>query len=159
MRKTNKRTWWESRKQFFRHKSKINHFLIFKRFSKRRSYIRIKQNCRNGKWINRNDLTYKIGNKGLYTKYKQGTQRALQIFQKIFCNPEDHRAKLNISLPSNFFEKNFMAPPINFSFSFKPWLSYISGWIIFTEIFKSLRSFNIHNNIHPETFTNNTWKQ
>ena len=35
----------------------------------------------------------------------------LQIFQKIFSSPGDHRAK--------YFVKHFMTPPINFSFLFK----------------------------------------
>ena len=36
-------------KNFFRHRSKINRLFVPKRFSKWRSYIRIKQNCGNGK--------------------------------------------------------------------------------------------------------------
>ena len=32
----------------------------------------------------------------------------------------------------------------------------ISGWVIITEIFKALKSVNIHNSIEKVTFTNNT---
>ena len=42
-RKANKDTWKQSQKNVFRHRSKINCFFIYKRFSKWRSYIRIKQ--------------------------------------------------------------------------------------------------------------------
>ena len=51
--KTNKDN-WRSRhlktesKHFFRYRWKINRFFVFNRFSKWRSYIRIKQNYRNG---------------------------------------------------------------------------------------------------------------
>ena len=32
----------------------------------------------------------------------------------------------------------------------------ISGWVVFTEIFKVLKSVNIHSNIQAVVFTNNT---
>ena len=32
----------------------------------------------------------------------------------------------------------------------------ISRWVVFTEIFKALKSVNTHNNIQTLTFTNNT---
>ena len=66
--------------------------------------------------------------------------------------------ELNISWPSNFFKKSFMVPPINFSLSSLQCRS-ISGWLVFTEIFKALRNFNIHNNIQTVTFTQNIWKK
>ena len=87
-----------------------------------------------------------------------GVGRGCYKFFKKYFVPQ-RTIDLNISWPSNFFDKNFMAPPINLIFSFKPWLLYISGWVILTEIFKALRSLNIHNNIYPVTFTKNTWKQ
>ena len=43
-----------------------------------------------------------------------------QIFKKFFVAQET--IDLNISWPSNFFGKYFMAPPINFSFLFKAYL-------------------------------------
>ena len=48
-----------------------------------------------------------------------------------------------------------MAASVNFSFSFKPCRS-ISGWVIFTELFKARRSVSIHKNIQTATFANNT---
>ena len=57
--------------------------------------------------------------KGVYIKYVGGgmRQRVLQFFQEIFV--AQRNIELNILWLSNFFEENFMAPPINFSFSFK----------------------------------------
>ena len=48
---------------------------------------------------------------------KEGGRRVLQIFQKKFV--AQMTIDLNISSPSNFCGKYFMAPPINFSFLFK----------------------------------------
>ena len=49
-----------------------------------------------------------------------GGARILQIFKEKFLGQET--IDLNISRPSNFFRKYFMAPPINFSFLFKAYL-------------------------------------
>ena len=43
-----------------------------------------------------------------------------KFFKKKFVAQET--IDLNISWPSNFFRKYFMAPPINFSFLFKAYL-------------------------------------
>ena len=83
---------------------------------------------------------------------KEGAQRVLQIFQKIPGRPEDHRDKWS----SYFFKKYFIAPSINFSLALSVDYRSISMWIIFTEIFKILKSVNIHKNIQTVTFTNNT---
>ena len=51
---------------------------------------------------------------------QEGGGRGTEIykfFKKIFAAQET--IDLNISCPSNFFEKYFMAPPINFNFLFK----------------------------------------
>ena len=53
--------------------------------------------------------------KGVYIKYVGGGLEGFtNFFKKIFVAQET--IDLNISWPSNFFRKNFMAPPINFSF-------------------------------------------
>ena len=56
--------------------------------------------------------------------------------------------------------KNFskVAPTINFSLVLHLSLDCrsISRWVVFTEIFKALKSVNTHNNIQTLTFTNNT---
>ena len=52
-----------------------------------------------------------------------------------------------------------MTPPNDFNFYLSLDCRNISGWVIFTDIFKALRSYNIHNNIQTETFTNNTSKK
>ena len=49
-----------------------------------------------------------------------GGRRVLQIFQNKFVAQQN--IDLNISWPSNFFVKYFMAPPINFSFLFTAYL-------------------------------------
>ena len=59
-------------------------------------------------------------NKGPYIKYVGGGAEILQIFRKKFAAHD--AVDLNISWPSNFFEKYFMAAPINFSFLFKAFL-------------------------------------
>ena len=59
-------------------------------------------------------------NKELYIKYVGGAAEILQIFRKKIAAHD--AVDLNISWPSNFFEKYFMAPPINFSFLFKAFL-------------------------------------
>ena len=51
---------------------------------------------------------------------EQGPRRVLQIFLKTFRNPGNHRPKC--FLVQIFFQKYFMAPPINFSFLFKAFL-------------------------------------
>ena len=56
--------------------------------------------------------------KGVYIKYVGGGPEGFyKFFQKFFKAQET--IDLNISWPSNFFEKYFMAPPINFSSLFK----------------------------------------
>ena len=58
---------------------------------------------------------------------------------------------LNISWPSNFFGKYFMAPPINFSFLFKAYLQQYFR-VVLTVIlkFQITKEVNIHNNT-PKT--------
>ena len=59
--------------------------------------------------------------KGAYIKYVGGVAgRFYKFFKKLFVAHE--AIDLNISWPSNFFRKYFMAPPINFSFLFKSYL-------------------------------------
>ena len=59
--------------------------------------------------------------KGPYIKYVGGgAGRFYKFFKKLFVAQET--IDLNISRPSNFFRKYFMAPPINFSFLFKAYL-------------------------------------
>ena len=54
-------------------------------------------------------------------KYAGGGARGFyKFFKKNFVAQET--IDLNISWPSNFFRKYFMAPPINFSFLFKAYL-------------------------------------
>ena len=58
---------------------------------------------------------------GAYIKYVGGGDGGFSKFsKKIFVAQET--IHLNISWPSNFFRKCFMAPPINFSFLFKAYL-------------------------------------
>ena len=59
----------------------------------------------------------------------------------------------NISWPSNFFEKFFMAPPINFSFLRKAYLQQYFR-IVLTVIFKFqiTKEVNIHSNIQKIIF-------
>ena len=58
---------------------------------------------------------------GAYIKYVGGGPRGFyKFFKKNFVAQET--IDLNISWPSNFFRKYFMAPPINFSFLFKTYL-------------------------------------
>ena len=71
---------------------------------------------------------------------QEGGRRVLQIFQKNFVSQEN--IELNISWPCNFFEKYFMAPPINFSFLFKASLwQYFR--VVLTEMFKSLTKLTV----------------
>ena len=59
--------------------------------------------------------------KGAYIKYVGvGAGGFYKFFKKSFLAQET--IDLNISWPSNFFRKYFMAPPINFSFLFKAYL-------------------------------------
>ena len=59
--------------------------------------------------------------KGAYIKYVGGGAGGFYKFvKKIFIAQETK--DLNISWPSNFFRKYFMASPINFSFLFKAYL-------------------------------------
>ena len=76
-------------------------------------------------------------------------RRILQIFPKKFRIPGD--IDLNISWPSNFFRKYFMAPPINFSFLFMAYLQQYFR-VVFTVIFKFqiTKEVNIHNNIQKK---------
>ena len=56
--------------------------------------------------------------KGVYIKYVGGGPGGFyKFFKKNFVAQET--IDLNISWPSNFFEKYFMVPPINFSLLFK----------------------------------------
>ena len=60
-------------------------------------------------------------NKGANIKYVGGEEESFTNFsKKKFVAQES--IDLNISCPSNFFRKYFMAPSINFSFSFKAFL-------------------------------------
>ena len=62
-----------------------------------------------------------IAAKGAYIKYVEGGAGGFhKFFKKHFIAQET--TDLNISWPSNFFRKYFMAPPINFSFLFKAYL-------------------------------------
>ena len=64
---------------------------------------------------------YKLIYKGPYIKYAGGGAGGFyKFFKKFFVAQET--IELNISRPSNFFRKYFMAPPINFSFLFKAYL-------------------------------------
>ena len=64
---------------------------------------------------------YKLIYKGPYIKYVGGGAGGFyKFFKKFFVAQET--IELNISRPSNFFRKYFMAPPINFSFLFKAYL-------------------------------------
>ena len=64
------------------------------------------------------DPKVNIFSQGVYTKYVEGgTGGFYKFFKKAFVAQET--IYLNISWPSNFFGKYFMAPPINFSFLFK----------------------------------------
>ena len=59
--------------------------------------------------------------KGAYIKYVGGCAGGFyKFFKKYFVAQET--IDLNISWPSNFFRKYFMAPLINFSFLFKAYL-------------------------------------
>ena len=59
--------------------------------------------------------------KGAYIKYLARLAGGFyQFFKNTFAAQET--IDLNISWPSNFFRKYFMAPPINFSFLFKAYL-------------------------------------
>ena len=49
-----------------------------------------------------------------------------------------------------------MVPPVSMVSQISLDYCSISGWIVFTEIFKELKSINIFNNIQTVTFTNNT---
>ena len=61
------------------------------------------------------------GLKGAYIKYVGGgPEGSYKLFKKIFVARET--IDLNISWPSNFLGKYFMAPPISFSFLFKAYL-------------------------------------
>ena len=58
---------------------------------------------------------------GTYIKYVGGGGGGFyKFFKKNFVAQDT--TDLNISWPSNFFRKYFMAPPINFSFLFKAYL-------------------------------------
>ena len=62
-------------------------------------------------------------NKGVYLKYVGGGGVAgvfYKFFKKYFVAQDT--IDLNISWPSNFFRKYFIAPPINFSFLFMAYL-------------------------------------
>ena len=89
---------------------------------------------------------------GAYIKYVGGRAGGFyKFFQKIFVAQET--IELNISWPSNFFRKYFMAPPINFSFSFKAYLQQYFR-VVLTVIFKFqiTKEVNIHNNIQKIIF-------
>ena len=68
-----------------------------------------------------NAITFKLVIKGAYIKYVG--ERAGGYYK--FCERKyvaQETIDLNISWPSNFFRKNFMAPPINFNFLFQAYL-------------------------------------
>ena len=69
-----------------------------------------------------NDLRHeRVKSKGAYIKYVGGdTGGFYKFFKKYFVAQET--MDLNISWPSNFSRKYFMAPSINFSFLFKVYL-------------------------------------
>ena len=75
----------------------------------------------------------------------------LQIFQKKFLTQDT--IDPNISWPSNFFGKYFMAPSINFSLLFKTFLQQYFR-VVLTVIFKFeiTKKFNINNNIKKIIF-------
>ena len=74
------------------------------------------------------------GDKGAYIKYVGGGREGFtKFFKKNFVAQET--IDLNTSWPSNFFRKYFMAPPINFSFSFKVYLQQYFR-VVLTVIFK-----------------------
>ena len=54
-----------------------------------------------------------------------GSEGFYQFFKKYFVS--QRTMELNISWPSKCFEKNFMTPTINFSFSFKLVVSFQGG--------------------------------
>ena len=85
---------------------------------------------------------------GAYIKYvgegRVGGREFYKFFKKRFVTHET--TDLNVSWPSNFFRKYFMAPTINFSFLFK---AYLYFRVVLTVIFKFqiTKEVNIHNNI------------
>ena len=75
--------------------------------------------------------------KGAYIKYVGGGGGGgfYKFFKKFFVAQET--IDLNISWPSNFFGKYFMAPPINFSFLFKGYL-----WQCFRVVLSNIQILN-----------------
>ena len=85
--------------------------------------------------------------KGVYIKHEGGGPGALyKFFKKYFVAQET--IDLNISWPSHFFKKYFMATAINSSFLF---IAYLQQYfrLVLTIIFKfqMTKQVNIHNNI------------
>ena len=73
------------------------------------------------KYLKALDVSENIKSRGAYIKYVGGGAGGFyKFFKKNFVAQET--IGLNISWPSNFFRKHFMAPPINFSFLFKAYL-------------------------------------
>ena len=89
-------------------------------------------------------------NKGPYIKYVRMAAGGFhKFFKKKFVAQET--IDLNISWPSNFFRKYFMASPFNFSFLSKAYLQQYFR-VVLTVIFKFqiTKEVNIHNNIQKK---------
>ena len=70
-----------------------------------------------------------VTSQGAYIKYVGGGAGGFyKFFKKIFVAQKT--IDLNLSRPSNFFRKYFMAPPINFSFLFKAYLQWYFGVVL-----------------------------
>ena len=82
---------------------------------------------------------------------RAGARRFYKFFKKKIIVQEI--IDLNISWPSNFFRKYFMAPPIYFCFLFKAYLKHYLR-VVLTVIFKFQinKEVNIHNNIQKVIF-------
>ena len=78
-------------------------------------------------------VEYNYG-QGAYIKYVEGGAGGFYKFFKNFFVAQETK-DLQISWPSNFFRKYFMAPPINFSFLFKAYLQQYFREVL-TVIFK-----------------------
>ena len=84
--------------------------------------------------------------KGVYIKYVEGGAGGFHKFFKNYFVAQGI-IELNISWPSSFFVKSFMAPPINFSFLFiKLACGSISGKYSRYYYIRT-KGGNIHNNI------------
>ena len=71
--------------------------------------------------VSNNETRGSVHSKGAYIKYVGGEgPEGFTNFSKNFVAQET--TDLNLSWPSSFLRKYFMAPPINFSFLFKAYL-------------------------------------